>query len=102
MAKQSDTDRGAVGTPPGEPWSPAAMGRPRLCADRRRDGPALPEVAMARVMPTTDRAVDVRMVMERLGVDEVQAGFIVALARGEVAGDIEFARPVTSEERRRM
>jgi hypothetical protein len=57
---------------------------------------------MARVMPTTDRAADVRMVMERLGVDEVQAEFIVALAYGEVDGDVEFSRPVTAEERRRM
>ena len=57
---------------------------------------------MARVMPITDRAVEVRTVMEQLGVDEVQAEFIVALAHGEVDGDIGFSRPVTPEERRRM
>jgi hypothetical protein len=53
-------------------------------------------------MPTTDRATDIRMVMEKLGVDEVQAEFIVALAYGDVDGDIEFTRPITPEERRRM
>lgn len=57
---------------------------------------------MARVMPTIDRAVDVRTVMDKLGVDEVQAEFIVALANGDVDGDIEFTRPVTPEERQQL
>ena len=57
---------------------------------------------MARVMPATDRATDVRTVMEELGVDEAQAEFIVALTYGEIDGDIEFSRPITPEERRRL
>ena len=39
--------------------------------------------------------------MDELGSTRSQAEFIVALAYGEVDGDIEFAHPVTPEERRR-
>jgi hypothetical protein len=60
----------------------------------------------------TDREVNVQTVMERMGLDEIEAAFVVALARGECArgesargestGDVESLPPMTLEERRRI
>ena len=55
---------------------------------------------MARLSINTERAADIARVVREAGVDEVQAAFFVALARGEVDGDVVPDRPVSSEERR--
>ena len=48
------------------------------------------------------RVAEILQVMGETGLDEIEAAFVVALARGETAGCIEFTGPVTPEERRRM
>lgn len=57
---------------------------------------------MARVKPDTDRAAEIRRVMDDTGYDEVLAAFAVALERGETDGDVQSVGPMTPEERRRI
>ena len=57
---------------------------------------------MARLTPKLDRVAKVRLVIERLGLDEIEASFAVALASGEIPGDVVSERPMTREERRRV
>src|SRR5688500_4248440 len=51
---------------------------------------------------TTDRAIDVQTVMEEMGLDEIEAAFVIALARGEIHGDVEPTGPMTPEDWRLM
>lgn len=50
----------------------------------------------------SDRKAEVRSVKAALGLDELEAEFVVALDRGEFDGDIVFTEPMTAEERRRF
>lgn len=49
-----------------------------------------------------DRDEEIRATMAELGVTESEAAFIVAMARGEIDGDIVADPPLTPEERERM
>lgn len=49
-----------------------------------------------------ERAAEIVLVMQTMGVDEIEAGFIVALERGETYGDVQSVGPMTPEERRRI
>ena len=40
--------------------------------------------------------------MERMGLDEIEAAFAVALAHGEIPGDVVSVRPMTREQRQRI
>ncbi len=48
------------------------------------------------------REEEIQEVLRTIAVERIEAEFIVALRHGEIDGDIDFTRPPTPDERRRM
>jgi hypothetical protein len=57
---------------------------------------------MARVTQDLALPAEVLSIMEEMGVDEIEARFILALLRDETFGDVQSIGPMTPEERRRI
>jgi hypothetical protein len=57
---------------------------------------------MDRVTVAADWEQEVRALIDDFGLDEAEARFILALARGEIDGDVRFLPPLTADERRRF
>ena len=56
---------------------------------------------MDRHAGASDREDDVQDLIEDYGLDAATARLVVALARGEIDGDVDVAATATPEERRR-
>ena len=59
-------------------------------------------IGLAHMKTTADRAIDMQTVMDGMGLGEIEATFVVDLARGETTGCIKFTGPVSPQQRRRM
>ena len=57
---------------------------------------------MDRLTVGADREQGMQELIDDFGLDEAEARFVVALARGEIDGDVRFVPPLTPEERRRI